>query len=97
MEDTMETILNKIAWTVLALAGGFLIWAIKGLVKIIWDNREMTKSNYFTNGIHTKAIEDLKTSIEVHENRIDKNEKDINTIVITNNANNCTKHPKITI
>jgi len=93
----MEAILSKITWAVLALAGGFIIWAVKGLVKVVFENRDRIKDGYFKNVEQDKAIIKLVQEIDRHENRLDVHDVALTKIVATHNNTSCGRQNKIEI
>ena len=93
----MEAILSKISWAVLALAGTFLIWAIKGLVKVVFENRDKIKDGYFKNVEQDKTLTKLIKDVEVHEDRLDGHDVALTKIVATHNVSNCGRQNKIEI
>jgi len=93
----MEAILSKITWAVLALAGGFIIWAIKGLVKVVFENRDRIKDGYFKNAEQDKALIKIVQEIDKHENRLDVHDVALTKIVATHNTSICGRQNKIEI
>jgi len=93
----MEAILSKITWAVLALAGGFIIWAVKGLVKVVFENRDRIKDGYFKNAEQDKALIKIVQEIDKHENRLDGHDVALTKIVATHNTSSCGRQNKIEI
>jgi len=93
----MEEILIKLSWAVLALAGGFVVWAIKGLVKVVFENRDKIKDGYFKNVEQDKAIVNLQETVRDHDTKIEQHDRAISTIVTTHNNSSCGRSHKIEI
>lgn len=93
----MEAILAKLSWALLAAMVGFVIWATKGLIKTVFENRDKIKDGYFKNLEQDKSLVNLEKKVEVHELRIDLNEANISNLVTTHNNTSCGRQNKIEI
>jgi len=74
---------------------GLGIWSLKGLARIVFENRDKIKDNFFQVDVAKEQIRENKNLIESHEKRLDKHDKAINTIVTTHNLTECAKSNKI--
>ena len=88
----METFLGKLGWAVLVAAGGFVVWALKGLVAVIIDNRDKLKASYLKDIEQDKDIKEIKAVVKIQDVKIDKNKDDITKIITTHN-NSCASYP----
>jgi len=91
----MEEITVKILFVVIGLVFSIAGWMLKETFKALKemkqfdiDNKDKIRDNFFSIKRNIDDIVDVKIELKEHEKRIDKNEKDINTIVITHN-NTC--------
>jgi len=93
----MEAILAKISWAILVTAGAFLVWAVKGLVKLVFDNREQIKAGYFKDIAQDKELTTINSKLDNHESRIGIVESNVSTLATSHNASSCDKVVKVVL
>jgi len=91
----MEEMTNKILTYIATGLVAFTFWQLKGLVKIVMENRDKIKDNFFQIDVSQEQIKENRGKIEAHDKRLDFHDKAINAIVTTHNLTDCAKSNKI--
>ena len=92
---------DDISRFIFSLIAGSLIWFIKQTFKELKD-LQATKGeheskiiqNFFSIKNVDKDVQNNKEMLKEHEKRLDKHDREINTIVTTHNNTNCAKNNK---
>ena len=98
----MEDLYREISKYIFGALIGVIVWLLKGAFKEYKELKAQTlhiSTKVDEHGFKIKTIEtdvnEVKETIKTHDKRLDKHDRDINTIVTTHNLTECAKSNKI--